>query len=161
MKKTILLILAVLTAICAVSCGKAQTREVSMYDLSRAMLAATELKEMSYVSSADDGPEDLLANVSDIDYEKVLSFFIAYASDGMGNADEIVVIAVKDASDAEAARESLAKHLESRKSLYATYDPTQTDKLANGEVFTTDNLAVLIVTGDNSAVKKAFDSFLA
>ena len=116
MKKLLLTVLALTVALTAVSCGGTETREVSMFDLSRAMLAAATFEDMSYVSSADDGAEDLIANVSDIDYEKVRSFFIAYASDGMGNADEIVVISVKNASDAAEAKASLDRHLESRKS---------------------------------------------
>ena len=161
MKKIVFAALAAVLLVFAVSCGKAETRDISMYDLSREMLAATKFGEMSYVSSSDDGAADLLANVSDIDYEKVLSFFIAYASDGMGNADEMVVIAVKDAADAEEAKRTLVRHLESRKELYAVYDPTQTEKLGKGEVFLKDNLAVLLVTGDNPAVKAAFDKFTA
>ena len=160
MKRMICAALCALTLLAAVSCG-AETRNISMYDLSREMLAAADFEDMSYASSSDDAPEDLLANVSDLDYGKVLSFFIAYASNGMGNADEIVVIAVKDPADAAEAQKTLDDHLAHRKSVYATYDPTQSDKLNDGTVFTKDNLAVLIVSPDNAAVKAAFESFIS
>ena len=160
MKKTALFLCVLLALIFTVSCGGAQGRDVSMYDLSRAMLGATEFGEMSYVSSSDKDPADLLENVSDIDYSKVRSFFIAYAKEGKGNADEIVVIAVKDPADVTEASASLERHLAARKSMYATYDPTQSEKIGAGVVFTRDNLAVLTVSGDNGAVRAAFDGFI-
>lgn len=160
MKKTLGFIL-VLISVFAVSCGKSEARDVSMYDLSRAMLSATEFGETAYVSSSDDDPADLFANVSDVDYAKVRSFFIAYAKEGMGNADEIVVVVLNDPADAEEARASLERHLAARRSMYATYDPTQSEKVGAGVVFTRDNIAVLTVTGDNAAVRAAFDDFIS
>ncbi|MBQ6263142.1 MAG: DUF4358 domain-containing protein [Clostridia bacterium] len=162
MKKVLSLLAAVLAVLFAVGCGGGtKVRDVSMFDLSRAMLGAAEFGEMSYVSSADDNAEDLLSNVSDIEWGKVRSFFIAYATEGMGNADEIVVIAVSDPADVAEAEASLRAHLESRRAIYATYDPTQSGKLEEGTVFTVDNLAVLTVTGDNGAVKDALDKFIS
>ena len=162
-KRIICAAFCLIMILCTAACGEkpAEVRDISMYDLSRVMLAADEFGDMSYASSADDGAEDLLANVSDIDYAKVLSFFIAYASDGMGNADEIVVIATRDTADVSEAQTTLQKHLEYRRSVYATYDPTQLDKLDRGTVFSQDNLAVLIVSGDNAKVRTAFEEFIA
>lgn len=160
MKKSIIAICLLFVLFVPSSCGKKTALDVSMYDLSRAMLGATEFGEMSYVSSSDSDPADLLSNVSDIDYSKVSSFFIAYAKEGKGNADEIVVISVKDPADAEAAKASLERHLETRKSMYATYDPTQSEKIGAGVVFTRNNFAVLTVSGDNGAVRAAFDAFI-
>ena len=161
MKKAIfLLILPTIAALVLSACGDRAAVNFSMYDLSRAMLDAAEFDEMSYVSSSDNAPEDLFANVSTLPYSKVDSFFIAYASDGKGNADEIVVIAVKEQGDLSAAVDSLKSHLANRKSIYATYDPTQSEKLEHGLVLSQDGLAVLIVSPDNDAVCKALTAFL-
>lgn len=134
--------------------------QFSMYDLSRAMLGATTFGEMSYVSSADDGAEADFAYLSDLDYEKVSQFFLAYAANGAGNADEIAVIRVKDSADLPAAEASLKAHLTQRAALYATYDPTQSEKIEAGTVFTSGSFAVLLISDDNEAVKAAFTSFL-
>ena len=157
MKRIISLVLA--TILCAgmlCACGQSnETTNVSLYDLSRVMLDATEFGDMTYVSSADDGAGDLFTYISDLEYEKVAQFFLAYATDGKGNADEIAVVQVKNKLDLDAAVKSLQAHLEKRVNLYRTYDPTQSAKIEKGEVFTVNDLAVLIVSENNAAVKSA------
>ena len=160
MKKIIGLILVFGAAFLLNACENSPSPDISMYDLSRAMLDAAEFQEMSYVSSADNTPEDLFANVSDLSYSKVDSFFIAYASNAKGNADEIVVIALKKQTDVSEAVASLTRHLSARQSIYATYDPTQSKKLENATVLSKDNFAVLIVSDDSRSVYTAFESFL-
>ncbi|MBQ7726802.1 MAG: DUF4358 domain-containing protein [Clostridia bacterium] len=161
MKKLVSLFASCALVLVALSgCGERATRKISMYDLSRAMLDAGDFKQMSYASSSDQEPQDLFANVSDLDYGKVESFFISYASDGNGNADEIVVIRVNSTKNLQEAVLSLKKHLETRKSLYATYDPTQSEKLSNGIVFSQEDFAVLIVSDGNDQVHAAFNAFL-
>lgn len=176
MKKLSAILLAALLILSLCACGgktastettvsptqttEAPAEQLSMYDLSRAMLAATTFGEMSYVSSADDNAEADFAYLSDLDYEKVSQFFLAYASNGAGNADEIAVVRVKDSADLPAAEASLKAHLTQRAALYATYDPTQSEKIGAGTVFTTGSFAVLLVSDDNDAVKAAFTSFL-
>ena len=134
--------------------------QLSMYDLSRAMLGAAAFREMSYVSSVDESAAADFAYLSDLDYEKVDQYFLAYAANGAGNADEIAVIRVKDSADLPAAEASLKAHLKQRASLYATYDPTQSEKVEDGLVFTSGAFAVLLISDDNDAVKAAFTSFL-
>ena len=162
MKKTIAILLCVLTAallLCA--CGGAQNaNHVSLFDLKEAMLAATSFGDMAYVSSEDKDAKTYLATVSDFDYENVDAFSITYAKDGKGNADEIVVIRVKESADTAAALSSLQTHLKTRQSIYATYDPTQSEKIGKGITFSKGDYAVLIVSDDNAAVKAAFEDFV-
>lgn len=160
MKKTIALVVASLAVLMVfVSCG-AKTETISMYDLNKAMTAVVSLSDMKYVSSADDNAEDLFANVSDMDYGKVNAFFINYAANGKGNADEIVVIQVKNKSDVTEAAASLKAHLQKRQALYATYDKTQVDKLSRGKVITKNDTAALIVADNADKAEKAFSDFL-
>ena len=63
-------------------------------------------------------------------------------------------------ADLPAAEASLKAHLTQRASLYATYDPTQSEKVEAGTVFSSGSFAVLLVSDDNEAVKAAFTSFL-
>ena len=132
----------------------------SMFDLSKSMLEACEFKEMSYASSEDADAKSLLKNVSDIDYSKVDKYFISYATSGSKNADEIVVIALKNQKDTKEALDSLNKHLEYRKSIYATYDTSQSSKLLAAKTFSYKNIACLIVADDASAVEKAFYDYI-
>jgi hypothetical protein len=96
-----------------------------------------------------------------MDYGDVEDFFLLYAENGAGNADEIAVIAVKNGRDVSAAAESLRAHAQYRTQLYSTYDPTQVPKLNGALVFTEGAYAVLIVCNDPAAVRVAFDTFLA
>ena len=136
-------------------------KPVSLYDLSRAMLAAAEFGEMRYVSNTDDEAAEEFEYLSDLDYELVDSWFLSYAADGKGNADEVAVVRVRDAADLDKAVSSLQAHLEKRIALYKTYDPSQSEKVGKGLVFSEAGYAVLIVSGDNRAIRSAFQDFLA
>ena len=158
MKKTIAILLCLATAaLLLCGCGKGTANNVSLFDLKEAMLAATSFGDMAYVSSEDKDAKTYLATVSDLDYDLVDAFSITYAKDGKGNADEIVVIRVKDAANAALALATLETHLKTRQSIYATYDPTQSEKIGKGIAFSKGSYAVLIVSDDNAAVKKAFE----
>jgi hypothetical protein len=116
---------------------------------------------MKYASSSDTNPDDLLAHVSNIDSSKVKAFFITYASNGTGNADEIVAIQVKKKSDLNEAASSLKIHLDTRKTLYATYDKTQMPKLEKAKVLTRGTLAILMVSDDVEKMEAAFYTFFS
>ena len=179
MKRIIALLLPMLiAAACAIGCagrpGKtepsAQPTEaaettpepaVSMFDLSEALRSAHNgSAELSYVSSSDQDPAGKLAYVSDIDYEKVESFMMLYAADGKESTDEIVVIALKEASDAPEAADTLRTHVESRISLYSTYAPELVEPLRNAKVFCEGRYAVLIISENADAVSRAFSAFV-
>ena len=164
MKKRFLIPVAVIIALASVilcSCsGGGKSETVSMYDLKTAMANATDkFDDMTYASSEDADKESIFANISEMDYSKVDSFFVFYATNGTGNADEIAVIQVKNSSDLTAARESLEAHLAKRKSLYSTYDKTQLKKLDGAKVVTGGNCAALIVGDDAGKISEAFYEF--
>lgn len=157
-KATAVLLFVVMSAVLFSACNTSQkTNHISLFDLKETMLAAAEFGDMAYVSSEDAEADTYLSTVSDIDPEKVDSFSICYAKDGKGNADELVVIRVKNKQDVAAAHSTLTAHLNKRQSLYATYDPTQSEKIGKGITFALDNYAVLIVSDNNAAVKAAFE----
>ena len=91
-----------------------------------------------------------------MDYAKVNAFFIYYAAEGAGNADEIAVIQVKNKADLTQAADSLTAHLNKRKSLYATYDRSQLAKLEKGRVVTKNGMAALIVADDADQIEESF-----
>ncbi len=159
-KKISALMIAVCMLCCLVTACGDDAEEISMYDLNRALLeAAGNPEDMKYASSSDSNPEDLLAHVSNIDYGKVKAFFITYAANGTGNADEIVAIQVKKKADLNEAAASLRIHLDTRKTLYATYDKSQTPKLERAKVITRGNLVILIVSDEVDKIENAFYRF--
>lgn len=158
-KMTAAILSAVLLCGLFVSCGD-DAEEISMYDLNKALVGFTsEPDNMKYASNSDPNPQDLLAHVSNIDYSKVNAFFISYAADGTGNADEIVAIQVKKKSDLNEAAATLKTHLETRKTLYAAYDKSQLPKLEKSKVFTRGTLAILMVADDSDKMEAAFNDF--
>lgn len=163
MKRSFCLILSVIAfALAAVGCsGGSKKPTVSMFDLSQRMTEANgNAENMAYASSSDKNADELLEHVSSIDPNKVESFFISYAKEGKGDASEIVVIAVKQTGDTTEAADTLRKHIEKRIALYETYDPAQAAVLRSAEVFTYEQYAVLIVSENAEAVRRAFDGFV-
>lgn len=141
-----------------VGCGtETQSETVSMYDLRQAMEAAdSSLPEMLNASSAEENGADNFSYISDLDYDKVDSYFVSYASDGH-KADEIAVIAVKDTADLADAKKSLEDHKQSRHDLLASYEPEQVSRIDKGIVFTQGQYAVLIISDNSDAVRGAFE----
>lgn len=159
-KKGIALFSTFCILLCLCACSSGSAREISMYDLKDAMAGATDkFSDMTYASSADDDAKGIFANISDMDYSKVNSFMIYYATNGTGNADEIAVIQVKNSKDLTEARQALEAHLEKRKSLYATYDKSQLKKLDAARIATNGDCAALIVGDEADKIYDAFQNF--
>ena len=132
---------------------------VSMYDLSKAMCAADpSLPEMSRVSSSDEAAADLFTYFSKLDYGSVDAYFLTYAA--KGPAEEIGVIALKDAKDAAECKKTLEAHLQDRINLYKTYAPEQVARAEKAMIVTEGRYVALIMCGDQQAVTEVFKSFL-
>lgn len=158
-KKFAALAIAVCLLLSCAGCKQAEKPAVSMYDLSRVMLAADDtLPEMSYVSSADDNASELFSYLSDLDYALVDSYFLSYSSTGL--ADEIAVIALKSTADTAAAKKTVDAHVQSRVAMYKQYDPSQASRAEGATVFTSGRYVVLIISDKQNEVKGAFDAFI-
>ena len=148
---------AVMLLLCG--CGAGSTTNssiVSMYDLDQAMEAAeSSLPQMLYASSTDGNADEQFQHISDLDYEKVDSYFVSYSKEG--KADEIAVIAVKDPSDVTEAKESLVRHRQSRIKLLSQYEPKEVKRMEDGIIFTKGQYAVLLICDHPDAVRKAFE----
>ena len=144
-----------LLAIVGVGCQSSKKEEISIYDLQKNMLAADDsLPEMLTVNSSASEAADNFSYLSDIDYEKVDAYFLAYSAEG--KADEIAVIRLKEDKDVGEAKTSLEKHAQGRVSLYKTYDPSQVERAEDAMVFTSGRYAVLIISDQKEDVRSAF-----
>ncbi len=150
-------------ALCLVitACGNTETQEkVDMYTLSKTMLEADEsLPEMLTVNSNAENAEELFAYLSDFEYDKVDSYFLAYSAEGL--ADEIAVVRVKNSEDTEEALKSLEAHIKSRSDMYGFYEPEQKKRADSGLTFANGSYAVLIVCDGRADVKTAFENAIA
>lgn len=129
---------------------------VSLYDLRKAMLEAQpDLPDMTAVSSSDENAGELFAYLSELEYEKVEGYFLAYASDGK-SANEFAVICLKDPADLPALETTLKAHVQGRVNLYKTYAPELVEQASAAEIVTEGRYAALIMCEDRAAVKAAF-----
>ena len=165
MKKALSLMLAcVCLLLCAACASPAQTEEpeyekISVYDLRVDMLNADpSLPEMLVASSADKHPEEMFKYLSDIDYEKVEGFFLAYAADGM--AYEVAAVVLKKKSDVSECERSLKNHVKGRVDLYKTYAPAEVTKAEQARVVTVGRCVALIMCDNKSAVESAMKQAL-
>lgn len=153
--------LLVIVALLTCGCGSAPAADtVSMYDLRVAMESADEsLPAMLNASSAEAEAESNFKYISNLDYDKVDSYFVSYSEDGL--ADEIAVIAVKDAADVKEAKASLEEHKQDRYKLLEQYEPEQVKRIEDGLVFTNGRYAVLIICDNSSKVKTSFEQTIS
>lgn len=139
------------------ACG-GEKSDISMYELQKNMLAADAgLPDMRIVGSWEENGEKTFSYLSDLDYNKVRDYFLAYAADGM--AYELAVIRLRDKADVTAAADSLREHLDGRVRLYRTYEPEQTARAENAVIKTEGSFALLIMCDDPEAVENAFREF--
>lgn len=150
----------VLLLLCGCGTGGTGSREtISMYDLAQKMEAAeSSLPEMRYASSTDGNAKEQFTHISDMDYDKVDSYFVSYSKEG--KADEITVIAVKNPEDVSEAKDSLLRHRQSRIKLLQQYEPKEVKRMEDGVVFTKGQYAVLLICEHPDAVRKAFEDFI-
>lgn len=133
---------------------------ISVYDLRVEMLKADpSLPEMLVASSADKHPEELFKYLSDIDYEKVDGFFLAYAADGM--AYEIAAVILKNNADVSECESSLKDHVKGRVELYKNYAPEEVAKAKESRIVTVGRCVALIMCDNKTAVESAMKQALA
>lgn len=130
-------------SLCA--CGE-KTKSIDMQALENSMVSADKtLPEMKVSGSWEENAEKAFSYISDLEYNKIHGFFLAYAADGM--AYEIAVVQLKDKSDASAMADSLREHVRSRVQMYKTYEPQQV-QCAESAVVKTDGDCVLLIMSD-------------
>ncbi|MCR5149366.1 MAG: DUF4358 domain-containing protein [Eubacterium sp.] len=129
---------------------------LSMYDVSKACIEADDsLPEMTTVNSNGDDADRLFAYLSDIDYEKIDSFFLAYSTEG--KADEIALVKLKDLSDMNSMMDSFQAHLKNRADIYRSYDADQVSRVDDALVYNYDRYAVLVISDNKKIVKNIID----
>ena len=133
-------------------------QKIDMYELQKSMVSADKsLPEMKISGSWDENAEKAFSYISDMEYNKIHGFFLAYAADGM--AYELAVVQLKDKSDAGAMEDSLNEHVQTRVRMYKTYEPEQVQRAENAVVKTVGDCVLLIMCDSPENAETAFKEF--
>lgn len=156
-KRMVCALCAVMLAFSLCACGE-KTKSIDMQALENSMVSADKtLPEMKVSGSWDENAEKAFSYISDLGYNKIHGFFLAYAADGM--AYEIAVVQLKDKSDASAMADSLREHVRSRVQMYKTYEPQQVQRAESAVVKTDGDCVLLIMSDAPQNAETAFKEF--
>lgn len=157
MKRIICVICALAMCLSVCACGE-KTQKIDMYELQKSMVSADKsLPEMKISGSWDENAEKAFSYISDMEYNKIHGFFLAYAADGM--AYELAVVQLKDKSDAGEMEDSLNEHVQMRVRMYKTYEPEQVQRAENAVVKTIGDCVLLIMSDSPENAETAFKEF--
>lgn len=156
-KRMVCALCAVMLSLSLCTCGE-KTKSIDMQALENSMVSADKsLPEMKVSGSWDENAEKAFSYISDLEYNKIHGFFLAYAADGM--AYEIAVVQLKDKSDASAMADSLREHVRSRVQMYKTYEPQQMQRAESAVVKTDGDCVLLIMSDAPQNAETAFKEF--
>lgn len=156
-KRIVCALCAVMLALSLCACGE-KTKSIDMQALENSMVSADKtLPEMKVSGSWEENAEKAFSYISDLEYNKIHGFFLAYAADGM--AYEIAVVQLKDKSDASAMADSLREHVQSRVQMYKTYEPQQVQRAESAVVKTDGDCVLLIMSDAPQNAETAFKEF--
>lgn len=156
-KRMVCALCAVMLSLSLCACGE-KTKSIDMQALENSMVSADKtLPEMKVSGSWDENAEKAFSYISDLEYNKIHGFFLAYAADGM--AYEIAVVHLKDKSDASAMADSLREHVQSRVQMYKTYEPQQVQRAESAVVKTDGDCVLLIMSDAPQNAETAFKEF--
>lgn len=158
MKRIFCLLCAAALCLGLCACGE-KTQKINMYELEKSMISADKsLPEMMVTGSWEENAEKAFSYISDLEYNKVSGYFLAYAADG--TAYEIAVVQLKDKADVTAAADSLKAHVQDRVQLYKTYEPEQTQRAESAVVKTDGSFVLLIMSDTPQNAETAFKEFI-
>ena len=158
MKRIFCLLCAAALCLGLCACGE-KTQKIDMYELEKSMISADKsLPEMMVTGSWEENAEKAFSYISDLEYNKVSGYFLAYAADG--TAYEIAVVQLKDKADVTAAADSLKAHVQDRVQLYKTYEPEQTQRAESAVVKTDGSFVLLIMSDTPQNAETAFKDFI-
>ncbi|MBO5155011.1 MAG: DUF4358 domain-containing protein [Eubacterium sp.] len=130
---------------------------VDMQVLQESMLAAdTTLPEMKVATSDDEQAELNFSAFSDFEYDRVQSYFYAYAADG--GTQEVAVVQLKDAGDAAALMNTLKDHLEDRRGALTAYAPDQLPLVDHAVIKQKGALVTMIISEKSGLIQQAFEA---
>lgn len=158
MKRIFCLLCAAALCLGLCACGE-KTQKIDMYELEKSMISVDKtLPEMKVTGSWEENAEKAFSYMSDLEYNKVSGYFLAYSADG--SAYEIAVVQLKDKSDASAMEQSLREHVDSRVRTYKTYSPGEVERAQSAVIKTVGDCVLLIMSDAPQNAETAFKEFV-
>lgn len=157
MKKLLCGMLSLLILLSLAGCEQKQAVDTNMTPNEIAESIArsqTDLPELIQITSADADFSTWVSDYYQISAEQVEDGAIFYA-DGV-KASEIAVLVLTNQKNAEAARATLSKYIESRTGIFEGYAPQQAALAKGGIVSVNGKYVALLICKDTSAAKAAF-----
>ena len=160
MKKRIVFFVLAAALLVLSACGGSPSGGTDPVALGKDLTEQAEsLPDMTVVSSETADGEELFPYLSSMDYSKVAGYYLAYAS--AGTAEEIAVIRVRNAADANEARASLEKHLQDRQGIFRVYNPEQSAMVDKARISVHGDTVALIICTNADDVDIAFREAVA
>lgn len=158
MKRIISAICAAIMLLSLCACGET-SEKLDMFELQKCMVEADiTLPDMKISGSWDENAEKAFSYLSDLEYNKIHGFFLAYAADGM--AYEIAVVQLKDKADTAALSDDLREHVDTRVQMYRTYEPGQVQRAESASIETIGDCVLLIMSDAPDRARTAFNEFV-
>ena len=151
MKKRILaVVLAVLAlGLCLCSCKGSEGKTPATADVAAAINNSGEFQELIALTE-----DNISRRYYGIDLEAIEEFEVLVCSSG-AMADEIAVFKMKDKEDVEDMLDVVRERKQELYDRFVDYVPEEINKINNAVIGSNGNYVYFVVSGDNSAAKKA------
>ena len=92
MKRIFCLLCAAALCLGLCACGE-KTQKIDMYELEKSMISADKtLPEMKVTGSWEENAEKAFSYMSDLEYNKVSGYFLAYSADGSARTNPMLLL---------------------------------------------------------------------
>lgn len=145
MKKKYLGLILIFTLVLGlVGCGKSESTEVNMEELSDRLLSEVDFEDE--LSQIDQGT---IANLYGLDQIKEGKVYISSGA----TAEEIAILEFDSKEEAKKGKEALEKRVEEQIAVYESYDPEEVKRLENASIKQIGNYSILVVAKGDQAEK--------
>lgn len=114
--------------------------------------------EHETLKKGDEDDQKWFEYLCEFDYDKVEDYVIKYSVSG--EADELLIIKVKDEADIKSLKDALSKRQESRKNQFQQYAAEEVAKIDAAQIVAKENVVAFIVSDDVSNISNMFKETL-
>ena len=149
MKKLLSFALVILSVFCLCACNKQEGKTPATADVAAIISDSTEFTELIALTDDNIGPR-----YYGIDLEAIEEYEVLVCSSG-ALADEVAVFKMKDKEDVEDMLDVVRERKQDLYDRFVDYVPEEINKINNAVIGSNGNYVYFVVSGNNSAAKKA------
>lgn len=158
MKRFLRMAAVLVMAFAMTACGGKTAGADAVSVGTQVMKAATGFPEMKTITSEDKDAEIDFTTLCDFSYDKVSSYFYAYASDG--TAPEVAVVTLKNPDDTADLMRSIKDHVTTREGTMQEYSPDQVEMVRSYLLSQQNGTVGLFIGKGSAALEKSFRAAL-